>query len=58
MGRKKTGRHELERNFLKKGENALEVVMGRKDNSLVFRPTLWLPHFSCPYLRVEFSNNL
>lgn len=51
MGRKKT---ELERNFLKeKGENALEVVTGRKDNSLVFRPSLWLPHFSCPYLRVE-----
>lgn len=34
MGRKT----ELERNFLKeKGENALEVVTGRKDNSLVFR---------------------
>ena len=45
---------ELERNFLKeKGENALEVVTGRKDNSLVFRPSLWLPHFSCPYLRIE-----
>ena len=40
MGMDKTGRNELERNFLKeKGENTLEVAMGRKDN-------LWLPHFS------------